>query len=693
MKYSGIFALLLGAGALLTACSDDDLAPGNPIMNVSGNLDKACFGDSLAFTVKATDNEVPLSTIHAELFFGDEKVSERVIRTKVSGADYESKIYVPYYANIPDGRATLKLTLQNIHFTTTEEVYEVMVSHADYPSLTFRAEDGTEYTMDKSEQNVYSMTKRFPATLKGQIIAPKMGDNGNEIVFGYENSEIKPGAEGLIPFSNSAPGRYTISFNTFSFEGSPFVVMSLNGEVLQSTGESTAQIDMNLSKGDVLTPEGFPNFTEWWINPDYFLKNEDGSLTFNAYNGNYRIIADTKAQYFRVYKLNGNDPATLNNDGTGALWIIGDGIGHPTLANQVGWTTENAICMAPVGEKTYQVTLVGGKTVAVDKINFKFFGQMGWGVELTGSDLVSKSDLIGVGTGDNDHDNGNLFLKDGVVLQANGVYVLTVDLTQGIHDAVMTVDYNGEQQFEERPISLNGQKMSTSDNVLYSTVIEMNQNSKLSFKGFTALDGLYYDPDYFYFDEDAFEVSFLPVKGYYNIILNRGNGTLSAKRVNADGSDMTLQDNGTGGLWLMGWGVGSPSMDHQFGWDPGKAYCLAEIKPGIFQFTGQAGPEVGSRDGDRFRFDYLSFKFFYQNGWGGEFGEGALKMIGNTSKLLKNSGNFELADGTQLKNGATYRVTIDLSKGITNGTINMSELSGKELEKVRKSTRHRALRR
>ena len=149
---------------------------------------------------------------------------------------------------------------------------------------------------------------------------------------------------------------------------------------------------------------------------------------------------------------------------------------------------------------------------------------MGWGVELTGADLVSKSDLIGVGTGDNGHDIGNLFVQDGVELQDNGVYVLTLDLTQGIHDAVMTVDFAGEQEFEEKPVYLNGQKMTTSDNAVYSAVIELTQNSKLTFREFTALDNLYYDPDFFSFDEDAFEVSFLPISGYYNVVLDKLNG-------------------------------------------------------------------------------------------------------------------------------------------------------------------------
>lgn len=674
MKHIKIATLLLACAALTTACNDNDWVPGNPVMDITGNLDNACFGDSLSFTVKATDTDVPLSTIHAELYFGDEMVSEKVIRTKVSGADYEGKIYVPYYANIPDAKATLRLTLQNIHFTTTEQIYQVNITHPAYPSLTLRTDDGQEYKMTRGEDYVYSVTQRFPAEVKGVIVAPAYGENGNEIVFGYEGSEIKPYAEGSIPFSNSAPGRYTISFNTYTFEGSPFVVLTLNGQRLEPIDETTSSVDMNLSKGDTITPDGFPGFGEWWINPDYFTRNADGTLTFNAYTGNYRIIADTKLKYFRVYKLNGSSPATLNEDGTGAAWIIGAGIGHPSLANEVGWTTEKALCMAPTGEKNYQITVVGGKTVATDAINFKFFGQMGWGVELTGADLVSKSNLIGVGTGDNGHDNGNLFLEEGVELQDNGVYVITLDLTQGIHDAIMTVDFAGEQEFEERPVYLNNQKMSTSDNNIYSTVIDLDQNSVLSFREFTALDELYCDPDYFKFDEDAFSISFLPVSGHYNVVLDKLNGTLSAKMVAADGAELTLNPDGTGALWMMGWGVGSPSMSGQFGWNPGQAYCMAQVAPGVYQFTGNAGPENGSSTGDRFRYDYLSFKFFHQDGWGGEFGQDALRMTGDTDKLLKNTGNFELADGTQLEEGATYRLTVDLSAGIENGTINMVKL-------------------
>ena len=162
-----------------------------------------------------------------------------------------------------------------------------------------------------------------------------------------------------------------------------------------------------------------------------------------------------------AYKLNGSEKATLNEDGTGAVWILGEGVGFPSISSQPGWNPGQGICMAPVGEKTYQLTVVGGKTLNIESVNFKFFGQDGWGTELSGDMLTSKSDIIGVGDGKkveeggNGHDSGNLYLLEGATIQDNGVYVFTLDLTQGINDAILTSKFAGEQQFEEKPVYLN----------------------------------------------------------------------------------------------------------------------------------------------------------------------------------------------------------------------------------------------
>ena len=120
MKKNIYLALALAGVLSVTSCNDDEWNPGNPGMDVKTEDADALFGDSLPFTVKASDLEVPLSTLKAQLFYGEEKVSETVIRTKTSGEDYTGKIYIPFLPNIANGKATLKYVLQNIHFTTTE---------------------------------------------------------------------------------------------------------------------------------------------------------------------------------------------------------------------------------------------------------------------------------------------------------------------------------------------------------------------------------------------------------------------------------------------------------------------------------------------------------------------------------------------------------------------------------------------
>lgn len=88
-------------------------------------------------------------------------MSETVIRTKTSGNDYTGKIFVPYYANIPNGKATLKYILQNIHFTTTEMTKELALARPDFPYLTLVDEEGKEYRMERQSMYKYSVTGDF----------------------------------------------------------------------------------------------------------------------------------------------------------------------------------------------------------------------------------------------------------------------------------------------------------------------------------------------------------------------------------------------------------------------------------------------------------------------------------------------------------------------------------------------------
>ena len=679
MKHIKTFACLFALGAIMVACKDDDMKnPGNPVMDVTGNLGNACFGDTLRFDVKASDSQVPLSTIHAELYFDSELVAEQVIRTKVSGETYPVAIYVPYIANIPDGTATLKLWLQNINFTITEKIYSVKIEHADYPYLTFVSDEGTQYTMQRVSMYNYEVTDNFEAQMPGKIVAPAAGGATDEVIWGYEGGEIKVNGSKSIPFTNAGAGNYTISFNTFTMEGAPFTSYTLNDNLFEQISDDVYQVDINnLAKGDPLTLDGFPNFEEWWLNPDYFEANSDGTYSFMAYDGNYRFIANTKLKYFQVVKLVAGAPGTLSQDGTGLPWILGDNIGYPSLSNAPGWNPGQGIPMAPQSDKVYQVTVVGGRNINVSQINFKIFGQDGWGTEFTSSMLTSQSDLIAVGDGTGGHDNGNLYLKDGVELEANTIYVITLDCSNGIDNAILTTEIAGENQFEQKPISINGKEMNTADNSTYSLVVELNQGEAINFSGDINIMELYIDPDYF--SGTADNLTFIPVSGYYNVVVNKERECIYAYRCNENGSAMKLQDDGSGAIWIIGEGVGNPSLAYQIGWTPENGYCMPEVSPKVYKFTAQAGEALSNVPGQRIQANSVNFKFYYINQWdNGEFGgDNLLTETGTASEFItvgQSDGNIHLASGVSLNIGDTYLITIDLSEGVENGTINFEKL-------------------
>lgn len=435
------FLILFGAVTMNACKKEEQKAPGNPVINIKTEFSSAYFGDSLQFTVGVSDEaRIPLSTLKAHLYYSDELVSETVIRTKTEG-DYTGKIYIPYYAHVPNGTATLKLVLQNINFTTREETLELPVERPDYPYLTLIAED-TEYRMERTGLYTYAAVTTFPAKVNGYIKTPAYGDNGNELTFGWEEHTIKEGSINNIPFSNAFSGDYTIMFNTLNYEASPFIIAyAINQTVMDRVDDNMYRVDLALNREEQVVIDGFDDLDAWWFDPDFFTRDASGNLLFQAKSGNYRISADFNHEYFIVEALTGTNLSTLQADGSGAVWVIGEGIGKPSIAtNAVGWTTEKALCMAPVADKIYQITVVAGTTVSTNNINFKFFHQKGWGSEFTNAALSTTSDLIFVGDGSNGRDPGNLGITEGQTLETGATYVFTLDLTGGNDNGVLTVE-------------------------------------------------------------------------------------------------------------------------------------------------------------------------------------------------------------------------------------------------------------
>jgi hypothetical protein len=443
-----ILILISLAAFAFTACdnnNDNEKDLGNPTIALQNQASQAFFGDSLPFIATVSDN-VPLSTLKADLYFGEEIVSTTTIRTKENG-DYTGKIYIPFYANIPNGTATLEFTLTNTHLGKVTQDVNLPVSRPIFPYLILVSSDGTEYPMTESQAYpgyIYVATASFPTSdLRAYIKTPAYGENGNELTFGWNGSSIEQGLTDNVPFASPVSGVYSVTFNTQTFEATPFLSVKINGTEMTRSGNNFTA-DLNLTSGQELSISGIGDIQDWWIDPDWFTTSDDNSqLSFKAISGKYRIIADFAKKWFRVEVMNGNDLATLQPDGTGAIWVIGDNVGKPSLANTVGWTTDNALCMVPEGNGKYHITLVAGTSVDAASINFKFFYQKGWGGEFDSPALTSASNLVFVGDGTaqdyqgNTRDNGNLGLLQ--ALEIGATYDFTVDVSGGLDKAVLSV--------------------------------------------------------------------------------------------------------------------------------------------------------------------------------------------------------------------------------------------------------------
>src|SRR5690554_4551954 len=307
----------------LATCTNEVVEPhqeGDPTMEIEGQFTNIHFGDLLPFEVTVNDN-IALSTLTAVLYFGEEEVSRTTIRTKENG-EYSGSIAVPFEKNIPDGTATLEFILLNTTLKSVTKSFDVPVSRADYPYLILVTEDGSYPMLPTGQPNEYAATEAFPSTdLPAYIKTPVVDDKANEIVFGWEAGTITEGVSTFIPFVSQASGTYSVTFNTFSYEATPFFEILLNGQKMQMLDKDNFEVNVDLTQGQEISIAGLEDLDEWWIDPDFFSQQEVGTYNFNPIAGRYRIIANVPLKYFKVEVLDGDSPASLKEDGTGAVWI------------------------------------------------------------------------------------------------------------------------------------------------------------------------------------------------------------------------------------------------------------------------------------------------------------------------------------------------------------------------------------
>lgn len=665
-----------------------------PDLKVNSFSESAYMGGEIEFSVDISDSDFDLSTLKAQLFFDQDMVSDTTIRTRQNGT-YTGKLSIPFLANIPDGNASLVFVGQNVGQAITKDTVEVAVSRPEFSYLTLKTEDQT-YRMEKTSAYTYSATGDFPAQCNAVIESSEVPGTDRTLTFGWNGTEVEVGAESEIPFSNSVQG-YTITFNTKTFEASPFITIYVNGEKAKMVDGNNYSAVVSLKQNGSLQITGYDHgFSDWRIDPDYIETVDDaGEYTFLPVDGLYKVNIDFANKFFKFEAMKStSELATLNADGTGAVWLIGDTkVGKPTMAQGASWSPEaGGLCLSQIEPKKFQITLVAGVQLATDAIDFKFFHQKTWGGEFGGGTLTTDSQLVTVGETD-----GNIHLADGVTLELGGVYRFVLDLTAATVDnsgsnmvmsgAVLSVVKDGEEEIPTEDITVNGQKMEMVTANKYTAVMDLTQGSPMTITGLSDMMSYYLDPDYL--SLDGASLRFAATTGRYRVDLDTDVKYARFSKVKEDGSNATFAE---GALWLLGYGVGYPYNKDELGWNTSNAYCIAEVSPKVFQFTGVAVKQGDATvRGGKIRYDYISMKYYCGTNWEGETGN--VTFVGNAAEQLEQSGgetNIKLKgegdkkenpDGVvHLEEGATYRFTFDLSACTFDG----EKLSGEQKVNIEK---------
>ena len=665
MKTLKYIALSLLVAASTTACKDDpellttDVGPEMTVVSADAS---GVYGGKVNFEVTMTDRYA-LSTLKAQVFFDDEMVAEEVIRTKEDGT-YSGSVTLPFYKNIPDGDATLRLVGQNVRFGTTTVERSLAVSRPKPAYLTFVLGDA-EYRMEPTGNDYeYAVTDDFPQKPQGYIATPELDASGSVVTFGYdsESGGVVADSTDAIPFANSNAGEFTITFNLLTFEGSPFIKLLFGETEMTMVDNDNYSIVTTLTKDRTYTLTGVSDFADWDVDRDFFERadaSDPETLTFLPMTGMYKVTANFKHSYLRIEAMkSATELATLGDDGSGAIWAIGGmDVGKPTLKNAASWSPEDGgMCLARVADKKYQLTLVAGISLNASSFDFKFFHQKTWGGEFGGDDITTASDIVKIS------DSGHLGLVEGKTLDLGGIYRFTVDITGGNTAAVLTVEKVGEQQLPPADITVNGTPMTQLDVDNYQLDIDLTQGQTLTLGGADAFIPAWINPDFFE-AASATSVKLVPVTGKYRITANLATRVIDALVLSADGSGLaTLGDDGHGAVYFIGYGIGSPAAVNEPGWTTEKGVCVPESAPGIYTMTAQAGLEGSTTLGQRFRVSGWSGKFFRNRGWDG-MGTFTLAPGAGAFFSIAGDGNIEIASGVTLEEGATYCLTLDVTAG------------------------------
>ena len=363
-----IFSILSAAAVLFTVVSACQSKEG-PVQEqtkfeISGYTiaESAEFGETLDFTVtsKAAQN------VTVALIKDAKQYSSLTVRESVEGV-FAGTLSIPYEKNIAGGEYNIMIMAIGTGSDRAEKNVKIDLAHPEFASVSFVA-GSDKYELTASE-NVWSYTGALPASLSGYFEAKTAegavynfgGKNVDNVEFGSTS------AIDLYSYAEAIP-EGTIAFDVVSFqvkyplEALYVVVPETNDPAYPGT------VDVDFKKGQVVA---FAGLGDLWVDIDFFDNNGDGTYTFRAEGGKYRLTNQADWGSLRTERLSDNgDLGQFKWDEMGnitkneAIWCLGNyNFGKPDQRKVrdgrsfSDWETYDGYCMAKIDDYKYQITL------------------------------------------------------------------------------------------------------------------------------------------------------------------------------------------------------------------------------------------------------------------------------------------------------------------------------------------------
>lgn len=433
--------------------------------------------DSIAFRVKITETQTPLSTLTIKIVAATNVLVNEVVRTKDYAFENTYRYAVPFIANMPDNEVIrVFLTATNVEGTDKIVALDGCIGHRpEIPTLYIMPPTinytligkGRQMTDDNGTFVAYDL--EYPKSVEFLLatVGTKFGRvDWTKPVFGMYNGNLAlitkeqfdAGEANAITLSDeNLETLDTITFNPLTF------ALTYGGKVAQPVTALDVQNDLEKSPAYIASSGVAKRYRGAKV---FFDKDSEVEITgctdlskacnmdwMEYLGGNKVKFLGEKAMYYVSYDIVHDyivvEPLyeMVYPD---VMYLCGVGMGHPNYSDTItsGWGFDSPnqnFVGRQVSDGVYQFTVYMFNEQSTDykdygSLNFKFFHQHGWNGEEDGStytqvglNIQGIDSTTGV-TKDGETGDGSTGNETGNWLATNepfsGVYRITLDTKQ-----------------------------------------------------------------------------------------------------------------------------------------------------------------------------------------------------------------------------------------------------------------------